>query len=615
MSSGPTQNYDDATLGLWKPHPALAMCVRVLVVALPPLGAIAFGLASARWASAERLGMDLWVWLAAEIAVSTVLLLVAGRACRRLLPLSTLLRLTVYFPDQAPTRFDVARRHYSPQVLRERVEAMRGRDGQLGGEHHHAALLLDLVAAIGEHDHTTRGHSERVQAYAALIGRELGLSARDSAKLSWAALLHDVGKLRLQPELLNKNALPTDEEWEILSTHPLAGMEITQPLAAWLGPWTDAIGQHHERWDGGGYPRGLAGDAISRGARIVAVADAYDVITSARAYKKPLTASAARAELTRCSGQQFDPEVVRAFLALGLGRLRVIAGPASMLSALPGLGSTPMANLASLTSGVTTVVTTAAAVAVAGAIGAGLALSGLVADAARASGSTQSSSDAVADRVASSTASPRTSPTTSPTSLPSAQPTADAAPLAAAPLTAAPLTAAPPTAAPPTAAPLAAAPPTAAPSTAAPSAGVVPAGAVPSTGSTPQEATAPTPAASTTAPDASPCARAIAGATSLEGADLAGCDLAGLTLTGDYSDANLVGADLSGATLTMLDLSGAKLNAATLDGATISATSFDHAELTGASFVDATITGSSFVGASLAPTTLRDAQVSSCTFE
>ena len=599
MSSGPTQNYDDATLGQWKPHPALAACVRVVVVALPPLGAIALGLASARWASAERLGMDLWVWLAAEIAVSTVLLLVAGRACRRLLPLSTLLRLTVYFPDQAPTRFAVARRRYSPQVLRERVEATRGRDEQLGGEHHHAVLLLDLVAAISEHDHSTRGHSERVQAYAALIGRELGLSARDSAKLSWAALLHDVGKLRLQPELLNKNGLPTDEEWEILATHPAAGMEITQPLAAWLGPWTDAIGQHHERWDGGGYPRGLAGDAISRGARIVAVADAYDAITSARAYKKPLTASAARAELTRCSGQQFDPEVVRAFLAVGLGRLRVVAGPASMLSALPGLGSTPMANLASLTSGATSAVTTAAAFAVAGAIGAGLALTGLVADAARASGSTQSSSDAVADRVASSTASARTSPTTSPTSLPSAQPTADAAPSTAAPLTAAPLTAAPLTAA---------------PSTAAPSAG-----AVPSTGSTPQEATAPTPAASTAAstaaPDASPCARAIAGATSLEGADLAGCDLAGLTLTGDYSDANLVGADLSGATLTALDLSGAKLNAATLDGATISATSFDHAELTGASFVDATITGSSFVGASLAPTTLRGAQVSSCTFE
>src|SRR5450830_171131 len=131
MSSGPTQNYDDTALGQWQPHPALAVCVRVPVVALAPLGAIALGLASARWVSAERLGVNLWVWLAAEIAVSTVLLLVTGRACRRLLPLSTLLRLTVYFPDQAPSRFAVARRRYSQKVLRERVEAMRSRDEQL----------------------------------------------------------------------------------------------------------------------------------------------------------------------------------------------------------------------------------------------------------------------------------------------------------------------------------------------------------------------------------------------------------------------------------------------------------------------------------------------------
>ena len=116
-------------------------------------------------------------------------------------------------------------------------------------------------------------------------------------------------------------------------------MQVAEPLREWLGPWLDAIGQHHERWDGAGYPAGLSGVGISQAARIVAVADAYDTITSARSYKKALPAAAARAELARCAGEQFDPQIVRAFLAIGLGRLRRVAGPLSVLSTLPGLPS------------------------------------------------------------------------------------------------------------------------------------------------------------------------------------------------------------------------------------------------------------------------------------
>ncbi|CAN5336927.1 hypothetical protein BH11ACT1_BH11ACT1_17150 [soil metagenome] len=605
MSSGPTQNYDDTALGQWKPHPVLAVCVRVLVVALPPLGAVVFGLAAARWASAARLGMNIWWWLAVEVAASTVLLVVAGRACRRLLPLSTLLRLTAYFPDRAPTRFAVARRRYSPQVLHRRVEARRRREDGLRGEHQHAALLLELVASITEHDDSTRGHSERVQAYAALIARELGLSARDSAKLSWAALLHDVGKLRLDPELLNKAGLPTDDEWAVLATHPAAGMELTRPLGAWLGEWTDAIGQHHERWDGNGYPRGLAGPAISRGARIVAVADAYDAITSARAYKKALTASAAREELARCSGQQFDPDVVRAFLAVGLGRLRMVAGPASILSALPGLGSTPLSNLASVASGATNAVTTVAAVGFAGIVGAVLALTGMPADTALAGAAVDSAAGVVgvpsAESSSSSSPAPRPGPTSTVGAVPvpggaltpgSGRPRADFLPPGDTPPSdAVPL----PGSLPPAGV---ATPPTVTPS---------PTG--------PTGPTAPPPTAQATAvPVATPCARAQAGDMVLAGADLSGCDLAGLTLTGDFAGANLVAADLTGATLTMLDLSGAKLTGTKLNGATISATSFDHGLLTGAIFTDATVTDSSFVGASMAPATLNDAHVSDCTF-
>ncbi|PVU82013.1 hypothetical protein DDP54_02170 [Cellulomonas sp. WB94] len=593
MSSGPTQNYDDAALGQWKPHPVLAVCVRALVVTLPPLGAIAFGLAAARWVPASRLGWNIWVWLGLEIALSTVLLIVAGRACRRLLPLSALLRLTAYFPDRAPSRFAVASRRYSPQVLHERVTAKRGRDEDLDGEHQHAALLLDLVSDISEHDDSTRGHSERVQAYSALIARELGLSARDSAKLSWAALLHDVGKLHLDPELLNKAGLPTVDEWDVLATHPAAGMELTRPLAGWLGDWVLAVGQHHERWDGGGYPRGLAGTAISRGARIVAVADAYDAITSARAYKQPLTPAAAREELARCSGAQFDPDVVRAFLAVGLGRLRVVAGPASVLSALPGLGSTPLSNVASVASGATTAVTTVVAAGFAGILGVVLAATGLATDAAPATASADGPSGVVATR--------------------SVEPSSAATPVN--PAQAAGATSAPDVAT-PTGDALSPAQPRSPRGTTPPGETLPPVGAAPSAvASSSTGPTSPPPStAPTSLPVATPCARAQAGDMALAGADLSGCDLAGRTLTGDLAGANLVAADLTGATLTMLDLSGAKLTGTKLNGAVISGTSFDRAVLTGAIFTDATVTASSFVGASLGPATFDDAHVSDSTF-
>jgi hypothetical protein len=576
MSSGPTQNYDDATLGRWKPHPVIAACVRVVLVGAPPLVAIVFGLAAVRWVSADRLGMNRWVWLAAEIAMATLLLLVAARLTRRLLPMSSLLRLTLYFPDQAPSRFAVAMRRYSPEALRERVEAASGRGEPLDEEHHHAALLLDLVAAISEHDRTTRGHSERVQAYAALMGTELGLSEGEAAKLSWAALLHDVGKLHVPPEILNRSSLPTDEEWEVLSTHPSAGMTIAEPLAAWLGPWIDVVGQHHERWDGAGYPHGLAGHAISRGARIVAVADAYDAITSARSYKKAMSPSAARAELARCSGQQFDPEAVRAFLAVGLGRLRRIAGPLSMLSLLPGLRSMPLPDLGSLA----TVASAAVAVAVAGVVGALPTVAGSASAGDDVVPTTSLATGAATNPVPSTSASPTASPATSPTALPTALPTAQPPAVAAPSPASAPL---PPATQPPAVAPL---PP----------------------------ATQP-PAVAPPVPVASPCARAAAGATAMAGADLSGCKLEGITLTGDYSGAILVGADLTGATLTGLNLTGAKLNGANLDGATISATSFDGALLTGTSFTGATLSGSSFVGVTVNANTFRGAQVSNCTFD
>jgi putative nucleotidyltransferase with HDIG domain len=338
MAFGPTQNYDAVSHGTWEGRPVLAAVTRALIAAGPVALAVGLGLAAVHWFPPRRVGLDPWAWLALEVVCATTILVLATRAARRLVPLTTLFRLTLYFPDHAPSRLAVAMRHYSPDVLRSSLAAAGRRRG-LHPEDDHAARILELVAAISDHDPVTRGHSERVQAYSALIAKELGLSQRDAAKLSWAALLHDVGKLRVPASILSKPGEPTTQEWSILVDHPQAGMEIAEPLREWLGPWLDVIGQHHERWDGTGYPAGLAGEAIGQGARIVAVADAYDVITSARSYKRALPAAAAREELARCAGEQFDPQVVRALLAVGLGRLRRVAGPLSLLSTLPGLPS------------------------------------------------------------------------------------------------------------------------------------------------------------------------------------------------------------------------------------------------------------------------------------
>ena len=199
-------------------------------------------------------------------------------------------------------------------------------------------VLLTLALALNAHDRRTRGHCERVRALSELLAEELGLDDDARERLRWAALLHDVGKLAVPAEILDKPSAPNARELEILRRHPEEGILLTAPLADWLGESGRAIGEHHERFDGAGYPSGLAGTDIALAARIVALTDAFDTMTSVRSYKHAMSVRAAREEVARCAGTHFDPAVSRAFLDLSLPRLWLVVGPASLIAQIPVLG-------------------------------------------------------------------------------------------------------------------------------------------------------------------------------------------------------------------------------------------------------------------------------------
>jgi putative nucleotidyltransferase with HDIG domain len=245
-----------------------------------------------------------------------------------------LLSLSLSFPDQVPNRFRVAIRAGN----RKRTHRLLTGQEALSHDVDDAIeQVLELTAALSVHDRRTRGHAERVRAYADLLAEELHLGLSEREQLRWAALLHDIGKLHVPASILNKPGKPTDTEWEILRSHPIQGEQFVQPLGGWLGEWSRAVGEHHERFDGMGYPRGLKGEEISLAARMVAVCDTFEVITAARAYKKPMPASVALAEIMRQSGRQFDPRVVRAFLNLSIPKLRRTIGPLALAAQLPFL--------------------------------------------------------------------------------------------------------------------------------------------------------------------------------------------------------------------------------------------------------------------------------------
>ncbi|MGW0979871.1 HD-GYP domain-containing protein [Streptomyces xiamenensis] len=175
----------------------------------------------------------------------------------------------------------------------------------------HRATVAALVQAVDLKDRYTRGHSERVGHAAALIARELGLDTERVHALRTAGALHDIGKLAVPTRTLRKEGPLSDEEWHQIRRHPEHGYQIVRGIRV-LGEAVDAALHHHESYDGSGYPAGLAGPRIPEAARVVAVADAFDAMTSTRSYRRARPVPEALAELRRCAGTQFDPRMVAA---------------------------------------------------------------------------------------------------------------------------------------------------------------------------------------------------------------------------------------------------------------------------------------------------------------
>ncbi len=222
---------------------------------------------------------------------------------------------------------DFVRKPFAPEVLLRRAARIIALDrlqrdlrGEvkrqtLRAEHLTREMMLALSKAVDAKDHYTNGHSERVAAYSAEIARRMGKSPIEQEHIYEMGLLHDIGKIGVPEEIINKASRLTDEEFEKIKRHTVVGSEILR-LITEMPALSDGARSHHERYGGGGYPDGLKGAEIPEAARIICLADCYDAMTSTRTYSTPKPQEAVRAEIERCAGTQFDPEIAKVLLAM-----------------------------------------------------------------------------------------------------------------------------------------------------------------------------------------------------------------------------------------------------------------------------------------------------------
>jgi len=174
-------------------------------------------------------------------------------------------------------------------------------------------VVQSMIRSLEAKDHYTRGHSDRVSEYSGEIALKMGFPEEKVNLLKKAAQLHDIGKLGIHEDILNKKGTLSENEWDVVHKHPEVGEEILKPVFL-DDEMLPVIRSHHERWDGKGYPDGLQKEQINVFAQIVSVADAYDAMTSSRAYRTALTKEEAVGRLKQSAGQQFNPEIIKAFI-------------------------------------------------------------------------------------------------------------------------------------------------------------------------------------------------------------------------------------------------------------------------------------------------------------
>lgn len=206
------------------------------------------------------------------------------------------------------------------------VQARRMEEIFLGG-------IQALAEALEVKDPYTRGHSVRVSRYSSAIARTMGFAPELVRQIELGGQVHDIGKIGVREDVLNKPSRLTDEEYHHIMTHPVVGWKILSPLISDVPLILNVVRSHHERFDGRGIPDGLGGTEIALEARIAAVADAFDAMTSVRPYRQGLTLADSVAEIERCSGAQFDPQVVQAFRQALADGVLLVEGDAIVVAA------------------------------------------------------------------------------------------------------------------------------------------------------------------------------------------------------------------------------------------------------------------------------------------